>query len=178
MASALNAVTHAAHHLTTSLISEVKPGAKIPAIPVKEESAETATALTLRGKNIIVGVPGPFTETCTKGVRGYLDNVKEFKKHGIENIYVVAVNDLFVVKAWKEKLAPKGTPIHFVADDQGRFVSALGLLFDATPLLGAPRSKRFVIVTQDDKAEIIAVEENPSEITSTDATRILALLAT
>ena len=31
--------------------------------------------------------------------------------------------------------------IHFVADDKGAFVGSLGLLFDASPLLGAPRSK-------------------------------------
>ena len=31
--------------------------------------------------------------------------------------------------------------IHFIADDQGAFTGALGMLFDASPLLGAPRSK-------------------------------------
>ena len=31
--------------------------------------------------------------------------------------------------------------IHFVADDQGAFTAALGMLFDASPLLGGPRSK-------------------------------------
>jgi len=31
--------------------------------------------------------------------------------------------------------------IHFIADDQGTFVSSLGLIFDAGGLLGASRSK-------------------------------------
>ena len=31
--------------------------------------------------------------------------------------------------------------VHFIADDQGAFTGALGMLFDASPLLGAPRSK-------------------------------------
>ena len=31
--------------------------------------------------------------------------------------------------------------IHFIADDQGAFTGALGMLFDASDLLGAPRSK-------------------------------------
>ena len=31
--------------------------------------------------------------------------------------------------------------IHFIADDKGAFIGSLGLLFDAAPLLGGPRSK-------------------------------------
>ncbi len=31
--------------------------------------------------------------------------------------------------------------IHFLADDQGEFARATGLIFDATPILGGPRSK-------------------------------------
>lgn len=31
--------------------------------------------------------------------------------------------------------------IHFIADDQGIFSTHVGLVFDATALLGAPRSK-------------------------------------
>ncbi|KAK0489787.1 hypothetical protein EDD18DRAFT_1466036 [Armillaria luteobubalina] len=60
---------------------------------------------------------------------------------GVTGVYVVIVNDQFVMDAWKEKLAPKGTPIHFLADDQGEFAGATGLIFDATSLLGGPRSK-------------------------------------
>ncbi|KAK0444963.1 uncharacterized protein EV420DRAFT_1484401 [Desarmillaria tabescens] len=30
-------------------------------------------------------------------------------------------------KAWKEKLVPNGTPIHFLADDKGTFTSSTGL---------------------------------------------------
>jgi hypothetical protein len=64
-------------------------------------------------------------------------------------------------RAWKEKLAPKGTgepfldirPSHFsknehvleavrfLADDRGLLVSKLGLTFDATETLGSHRSK-------------------------------------
>jgi peroxiredoxin len=31
--------------------------------------------------------------------------------------------------------------IHFIADDKGAFVSSVGLIFDASGLLGGPRSK-------------------------------------
>lgn len=60
-----------------------------------------------------------------------------------QDVYVVCVNDVFVVEAWKEKLGGAAEPnVHFLADDAARFVTALGLSFDASPLLGNHRSKR------------------------------------
>jgi len=44
-------------------------------------------------------------------------------------------------RAWKEKLGAGSSKIHFIADDAGEFTTALGLLFDATGLLGGPRAK-------------------------------------
>ena len=115
-------------------------------------------------------MPGAFTGPCSNQVPGYIKAYDQFKAKGVENIYVIAVNDTFVMKAWKEKLAPEGTrqsnsnlwpssaffphiyshlgcvrnsliAVHFIADDQGAFTGALGMLFDASGLLGAPRSK-------------------------------------
>ena len=56
-----------------------------------------------------VGVPGAFTGTCSAQVPGYIKAYPQFKEKGVDNIYIVAVNDAFVTKAWKEQLAPEGT---------------------------------------------------------------------
>ena len=40
---------------------------------------------------------------------GYIKAYPQFKEKGVDNIYIVAVNDAFVTKAWKEQLAPEGT---------------------------------------------------------------------
>ena len=49
-------------------------------------------------------------------------------------------------RAWKNQLAPDGTKVRFIADDKADLTIALGMLFDATPLLGGPRSKvRFAV---------------------------------
>lgn len=89
--------------------------------------------------------------------------------------------------------------MHFIADDQGAFTGALGMLFDASPLLGAPRSKvssllpafpdvcsvrgcasanegisqRYVAITEGDTITHLAVEPNPGEVTVTAADKIL-----
>lgn len=62
-------------------------------------------------------------------------------------IYIVTVNDLFVVQAWKEKLDSQNDFIHFVADDTGAFTNSVGLSFDASGLLGNARSQRYVVST-------------------------------
>jgi len=38
-------------------------------------------------------------------------------------------------------MAPDGTKVRFIADDKAELTLGLGMLFDATPLLGGPRSK-------------------------------------
>ncbi|KAJ3489019.1 hypothetical protein NLJ89_g11564 [Agrocybe chaxingu] len=123
-----------------------------------------------------IGVPGAFTTPCNAHLPGYIENYDKFKEKGVNEIYVFAVNDAFVMKAWKEKLAPNGTPIHFIADDKGAFVGSIGLIFDASGLLGGPRSKRFAIVTDGDKAVSVAVEEAPPNVTVTGAEAVLATL--
>ncbi|RPD58297.1 Redoxin [Lentinus tigrinus ALCF2SS1-7] len=178
MASFLSSATKTAHHLATSLLSaaEAKVGSIIPLkVPIKETDPEkTFTLEGITGKNLIVGVPGAFTGTCSAQVPGYIKAYEQFKQRGVDNIYVVAVNDVFVMKAWKEQLAPEGTPIHFIADDQGAFTGALGMLFDASALLGAPRSKRFVALVEGDTITYLAVESNPGELSVTAAEKVLA----
>lgn len=94
--------------------------------------------------------------------------------------------------------------VRFISDDQASFVSELGLVLDASPALGAPRAKvyiplpcklhtplsvpnlpinswvrfsqRFVVIANDDTIETVIVEENVSDLTVTEATRVLALL--
>ncbi|EAU81656.1 hypothetical protein CC1G_02672 [Coprinopsis cinerea okayama7 len=165
--------------LQTSL-NNVKPQAKvgdeIPVFDVKEDSPGETKPLKLTGKNIIIGLPGAFTTPCNGHVPAYISNYDKFKAKGVENIYVIAVNDAYVTKAWKEALAPNGTDIHFIADDTGNVISSLGFLFDASGGLGGPRSKRFVLVTDGHKITSVSVEEEVPKVTVTSADSILASL--
>ncbi|KAG6816065.1 hypothetical protein H0H87_008897 [Tephrocybe sp. NHM501043] len=156
--------------------ARIQVGGTIPAQSVKENAPDAATPLVLSGKNIIVGVPGAFTGTCHAQVPGYIENYEEFKAKGVNEIYIVSVNDVFVTKAWKENLAPKGSAVHFIADDNAAFTKSLGLDFDATPVLGGSRSLRYVIVTDGDKVQTITVEADPGKSIETAASAVLASL--
>ncbi|KAF8808938.1 Redoxin [Phlegmacium glaucopus] len=173
MASAL---ASAAHSLATSILTPVhiQPGGTIPSVDVKEDEPDKPSPLILTGKNIIIGVPGAFTTPCNAHLPGYINHYDQFKAKGVNAIYVFGVNDVFVMKAWKNSLAPGGTDIHFIADDKGAFVSSLGLIFDASGLLGGPRSKRFAIITEGNKVLSVAVEKAPPNVDVTSAESILA----
>lgn len=73
-------------------------------------------------------MPGAFTGTCSRQIPTYISLYDKFKEKGVNDVYVVAVNDVFTMKcvclcppvpasltpppsyrAWKEKLAPEGT---------------------------------------------------------------------
>lgn len=158
-------------------VDTIKPGSALPSVPVKEGAADKPAPFAFpKGKHIIVGVPGAFTGVCHGQVQGYIAQADAFAAKGVEQISVVAVNDVFVLKAWKENLAPGGTGVRFVADDNAAFSTALGLVFDASPLLGSVRSKRYAIVANGEKVETIAVEEEAGQLTVSDAKTILAQL--
>lgn len=180
LTSATTAAADAAHAAAASTLSssQIKPGAAIPDVQVKEDSPENTFSLAskLSGKNIILGVPGAFTTPCSAQIPGYINDYAKFTGKGVQGIYVVAVNDAFVTKAWKDKLASSGTPIHFIADDKGVFTSAVGLLFDASPLLGGPRSKRYAIIVDNGKVSSVHVEANPPDIKETAAEKILSIV--
>jgi len=122
-------------------------------------------------------VPGAFTPPCSSQVSGYLDSYQRFAAKGVQEIFVVAVNDVFVVKAWKEKLtAGAGSKVRFLADAKAEFVKSLGLEFDAAGLLGNVRSKRFVAVVDAGKVVNLKVEEEASNVGVTAAENVLKQL--
>lgn len=70
------------------------------------------------------------------------------------------------MKAWSKDLDPsKASGIHFLADPAGEFTKAWDVEFDATPLLGNKRSKRYAVVTENGKVTKVGLEEDPTKVT-------------
>lgn len=125
---------------------------------------------------IVVGVPGAFTPPCSSHVPGYVEHADQFAQKGVKGIYVVAVNDAFTTQAWKEKLGAKNPLIHFLADDTGAFTKSAGMSFDATGLLGGPRSARYAAVVEDGTVQQIFVEDEAPTVSVTKADNVLQAL--
>ena len=107
---------------------------------------------------------------------------KKLKDAG--NVFVVSVNDPFVMKAWQQSLDPDKKSgvriqtlnltefsnilqIRFLGDPLAEFTNALDLAFDATAIFGQPRSKRYAIVVEDGKVKEAYVEPDNTGVNGT-----------
>jgi 2-Cys peroxiredoxin 5 len=150
------------HNSTRALI---RVGDPIPDLPVLVEdspgnkvsiASELAVVETGR-KSVIVGVPAAFSPACSAShVPSYMNHPKLGE---VGKVFVVSVNDAFVMKAWGDQLDPaKETGIRFLGDPTCEFTKALELDFDAAAIFGGPRSKRYALVVKDGKVESVHVE--------------------
>ena len=92
---------------------------------------EISTGELLGGKKVVLfAVPGAFTPTChLKHLPGFIERAAEFKKHGVDTVACVAVNDPFVLGAWEEKSGGKGK-VQFLSDGNAEFTKKIGMDFD------------------------------------------------
>lgn len=154
----------------------IKVGDGIPHLDVLREGSPANTvnlAEELAAEDgIIIGVPGAFSPGCSqKHIPSYLThpNLKDAGK-----VFVVSVNDPFVMSAWGESLDPSGTQgIRFVADPSGEFTKALDLDFDATKIFGNHRSKRYALVVQNGKVKSTHIEPDGTGTNESLADKVL-----
>lgn len=113
---------------------------------------------------IIFGVPGAYTPSCSqKHLPGYINNAAAIKAKGVDEIYCLAVNDPFVMKAWGES-AGAGGKVTMVADGLGTLTKALGLEFDGSGAGLGIRAKRFSMVVANGVVKSLDVEVSPSDV--------------
>jgi peroxiredoxin len=107
---------------------------------------------------VFFAVPGAFTPTCdARHLPGYIDGYDKFKAKGVDTIACVAVNDVFVMKAWG-KSANAGDKVLMLADGNGDYARALGLELDATGFGMGKRAQRFALIVKDGVATQVNVE--------------------
>jgi peroxiredoxin len=129
-----------------------------------------------------------FSPTCSSQVPSYVSSINEFKSKGVDDVYVVSVNDMFVMKAWGQKLEAEAgenqgkvkygklptsdttmlsgielTWSQLAGDDAGKLAAALGLVLDAQAIFGTARLQRGAIVIENGKVLSVAVEPSPAE---------------
>ncbi|CAA20911.1 Thioredoxin peroxidase [Schizosaccharomyces pombe] len=155
----------------------VAVGSTLPKVTLWENKPEEVVEFPSQGKFIIVGVPGAFTPPCSSQVPGYIANEKQFAAKGISGIYVVAVNDVFVTKAWKKSFdGGEQSGVHFVADWNGEFTKAFDAGFDASGLLGPLRSKRYAAVVENGKVVKVFIENEVTDVDISSADKVLSSL--
>ena len=80
-------------------------------------------------KVVVFSLPGAFTPTCsTFQVPGFEAAYTELKQLGVDEVYVLSVNDTFVMRKWMLDQDIKN--IKFIPDGNGDFTRQMGMLVD------------------------------------------------
>jgi peroxiredoxin len=156
-------------------------GGKLPDATFKTSTAdgpkELSTAEIFAGRKVVLfGVPGAFTPTCNNNhLPGYIENRDAILARGVDQIAVVAVNDVFVMNAWARASGGDGK-ILFLADGSGDFARAAGLDLDLSKGGLGHRLKRFSAIVEDGTVTALNIEDAPGTVASSGAATILEQL--
>lgn len=124
------------------------------------------------GKTVVVfSLPGAFTPTCSSThLPRYNELAKVFKKHGVDDIVCVSVNDTFVMNAWG--LNQEAANITLLPDGNGLFTEGMGMLVDKSDLGFGKRSWRYSMLVKDGVVEKMFIEPDlpgdPFEVSDAD----------
>jgi peroxiredoxin len=137
----------------------MRKGMKVPSVTfkcrVRDESIGGDNPFKWKDKNtveffgdkrvLVFSLPGAFTPTCsTYQVPGFEKNYDKFKELGIDEIYVISVNDAFVMRKW---MIDQGVEkIKFIPDGNGEFTRRMGMLINKEHLGFGYRSWRYAMI--------------------------------
>jgi len=158
----------------------IKAGDKMPAgvltTPGAEGPQKISTDQIFAGKKVVLfSVPGAFTPTCdARHLPGFIQHAADFKAKGVDTVACMAVNDVFVMKAWDKASAVEGKVL-MLADGNAEYSKALGLELDATGFGMGIRGKRFAIIVENGVAKQVFVEA-PGEFKVSSADYVLSQL--
>jgi peroxiredoxin len=162
------------------IIMPIKVGDRLPEaqfrVMTPEGPAWKSTDDIFKGKKVaLFAVPGAFTGTCHKmHVPSIIANADALKAKGVNTIAVTAVNDVFVMDAWKKATAAE--KVDFLADGNGEFAKAIDLTFDGSGNGLGTRSKRYAMLVDDGVVKKLSIEEAPGKVEVSGGDAILKQL--
>lgn len=122
-------------------------------------------------KVVVFSLPGAYTPTCSSThLPRYNELAEAIKKEGVDEIYVLSVNDAFVMDAWiKDQNAEH---IKVLPDGNGEFSKGIGLLVDKSDIGFGPRTWRYSMVVNNGVVEKSFIEPDkpgdPFEVSDAD----------
>ena len=128
-----------------------------------------------KGKTVaLFSVPGAFTPTCSaRHLPGYVEKADELRAKGVDEIVATAVNDAFVMGAWKS--ANNAEPVTMLADGNADFAEAVGLTMDGSGFGMGKRGQRYSMIVEDGVVKELNVEA-PGDFSVSSAEHMLGQL--
>lgn len=160
----------------TIQVGDTLPHAKFKIMTADGPAERDSTALFAGRTVVLFAVPGAFTPTCHNNhLPGFVEHADTILSKGVDEIAVVAVNDVFVMSAWA-KASNAGDKVTFLADGSADFTKAIGMELDASGFGMGLRSKRYAMIVTDGKVTTLNVEDAPGKAEASGAAAILAAL--
>jgi len=159
----------------------IKVGDRLPDAKFWTMTAEGPVAKTtddiFKGKVVaLFAVPGAYTGVCsTQHLPSITTNADAIKAKGIQSIALVAVNDVFVMNAWKKDTDAKNQ-VEFLSDGNGEFTKAIGLDLDMSARGLGIRSKRYSMLVSDGVVKELNIEDTPATIDKSGGQTLLKQL--
>ena len=155
---------------------ENKENQKVPNVTFRTREnndwVDITTDQLFSGKKVILfALPGAFTPTCSSThLPRYNQLASTFKKHGVDDIICLSVNDAFVMNAWKKDQEAEN--IKVIPDGNGEFSEKMGLLVDKNDLGFGKRSWRYSMLVEDGTIKKMFIEPvkdgDPFEVSDAD----------
>ena len=144
-------------------VGDLLPAAKFR-VMTPEGPAWKSTDDIFKGKKVaLFAVPGAYTGTCHKmHMPSIVASADALKAKGVSTVAVTAVNDVFVMDAWKKATA--ADKVDFLADGNGEFAKAIDLTFDGSGNGLGTRSRRYSMLIDDGVVKKLNVEEAPGKV--------------
>jgi glutaredoxin/glutathione-dependent peroxiredoxin len=158
----------------------IKAGDSVPQATftrMTENGPEAIDSDTLfKGRKVaFFSVPGAFTPTCSaKHLPGFVEKADEFRAKGVDEVVGTAVNDAFVMGAWGKSAGTEGK-VTLLADGNGDFAKAMGLIMDGSKFGMGTRGQRYSMLVEDGVIKELNVEA-PGEFKVSSAEHMLGQL--
>ena len=151
------------------------PSITVPIISNGMSTIENLFNFLKHKKNIIFGVPGAFTPTCSeKHLPGFINLSNQIIDKGVDNIFCLSVNDKFVMQSWLSSFE-NGNKIKGIADGNAEITKYLNLLSDKSSNFMGMRCSRFAMIVQNNTIKELFVDES-SKLDLSSAENILSKL--
>ena len=158
-------------------VGDALPDATFTMMGAEGPSTVSVADISAQGRAVIFGLPGAYTGTCTTAhVPSFIRNMDALKAKGVDAVYCLAVNDVFVMQAWGESTGATAAGILMLSDADAVFTKAIGMEFTAPPVGLIDRSKRYAMVVEGGKVTLLNEDENPGVCDISTAEAVLDAL--
>ena len=125
-------------------------------------------------KIILIGMPGAFSPTCSMmHLPSFIKSVKKFEELGIDEIFCVLVNDVYVAKVWGETTGATKAGIKIITDPLSILAEKLDFEFTVKGTGLLRRLQRFTAVIKNRKIEKLYFEKERGVCDMTSAQSVL-----